>query len=225
MTGTERAATGVAEGTRATVRAFDVRGRMKKRLATVAFITSVLACVVGPANAEFGSTGSAGNPVTQVSLANNKTHRVDFMDTTTATGASIHWALNNKFPTFDFTWVWVDGSDYDVRILDDYYNTGLFAWVNCPSWATEGGVNPDRWCYGQYLKRDLSSPTTTNSGRYVACHELGHTVGLRHELNDLHSDSCMRIDAAVDIEAPDPHYSQEDINAVLAHYWRDGGGL
>jgi hypothetical protein len=46
----------------------------------------------------------------------------------------------------------------------------------------------------------------------MACHELGHTVGLRHEFEP-HSDSCMRV-----VKDETPSYSQEDVYEVLAHY-------
>lgn len=106
----------------------------------------------------FGSTAASGSPVTQVSLANNKNHRVDFFDTTTRIGNITQWALDNQFPRFDFTWLYVDGSDYDVRVSDwDAGDNGLIGWVNCPAGATETGSNPNRTCYGQRLNYNLYS--------------------------------------------------------------------
>jgi hypothetical protein len=181
----------------------------------VALLTcGALAMTSGTSYANFGSeTAKDGPPVTQVSLANDKNHRVDFMNTTTETGAAIKWALNDQFPRFDFTWTWVDGDDYDVRVMDDEYgDNNLLGWVNCPPRAIEHGTNPDRSCYGQVLKRNLSYPLPEEGRRYMACHELGHTVGLQHEF-EIHSDSCMRL-----VRDDTPSYSQEDVNDVVTHY-------
>lgn len=124
----------------------------------------------------------------------------------------MQWALNNRFPLFDFTWQWVDGADYDVRVVDGTYDNNQLAWVNCPSGATEGGSNPNRWCYGQKLTVNLAFDLPTAGRRYVACHELGHTVGLRHE-DEVHSNSCMRL-----VRDDTPTYSNEDINQVTTAY-------
>ncbi len=170
----------------------------------------------------FGSTAASGDPVSQVSLANNKHHRVDFFDTTTRIGNITQWALDNQFPRFDFTWQYVDSSDYDVRVADsNFQDNGVYAWVNCPSGATETGSNPNRTCYGQRLNYNLysgyeSAWDSTYGGRVLACHELGHTVGLRHEdAND--NPSCLKNNATPDnLDAN--AYSTEDVNHVLNNY-------
>lgn len=158
----------------------------------------------------------------QVSLANNKTHSVDFFATTTRIGNITQWALNNAFPTFDFSWSWVDGSNYDVRVSDDdFSDIGVYGWVNCPADAIESGSNPNRTCYKQTLKYNLYAPYASDwdtlfGGHNMACHELGHTVGLRHE-PESGSTSCMQTH-----ETPDAsdtrYYSPEDIDHVLAAY-------
>jgi hypothetical protein len=195
---------------------------MKRNIIIVPCAVFVTALGVSVSYAtNFGSTVSGSSPVNQVSLANNKHHRVDFFDTTTRTGNITQWALNNQFPRFDFTWQFVDSSDYDVRVADsDFGDNGAVGWVNCPSGATETGANPNRTCYGQRLNYNLYSGyangwDTTFGGRFVACHELGHTVGLRHE-DAGDNPSCMKI------QSPDAAqtntYSTEDVNHVLNNY-------
>lgn len=170
----------------------------------------------------FGSTAAGGNPVNQVSLANNKHHRVDFFDTTTRIGEISQWALNNQFPRFDFTWQYVDSNDYDVRVADSNFgDNGVIGWVNCPAGATETGSNPNRTCYGQRLNYNLYNGyagqwDTTFGGRNMACHELGHTVGLLHESAG-DNPSCMKTDATPD-NSDASTYSTEDVNHVLNNY-------
>ncbi|WP_183095557.1 hypothetical protein [Nocardioides stalactiti] len=178
-------------------------------------LVAVFLAGASPASGNFGSTKPGGSPTNQVSLANDKHHRVDFFDTTSDTGNAAQWALDNQFPRLDFTWQWVDGSAYDVRVKDGHYASQYFAWVNCPDGASEGGTNPDRWCFGQLLKWDLDHGLNSTGRRFVACHELGHTVGLQHE-DEVHSDSCER--QINPNTAPSTRYSQEDLYQVLDHY-------
>lgn len=71
--------------------------RIRWAVACAVFVTAMAASMASATN--FGSGGPSGSPVTQVSLANNKHHRVDFFDTTTRTGNINQWALDNQFPT------------------------------------------------------------------------------------------------------------------------------
>ena len=68
----------------------------------------------------------------------------------------------------------------------DYGDNGAAAWVYCPSGAPQG-ENPsgDRWCRQQELIFNLNPRYVAFFGDdasrdHVACHELGHTLGLRH---------------------------------------------
>lgn len=183
------------------------------RVMALAFVLAMLGVAVSPASGDFGSTPpSRARPPQQVSLANNDIHRVDFHSTTSATGGAMKWALNRQFPRLGFGWHWVDGTNHDVRISDFRASNNLLGWVNCPNSATERGRNPNRWCYGQRLNVNLRFSLPPAGKRYLACHELGHTVGLRHE-TELHSDSCMRV-----VRDTTPSYSMEDVYAVRRHY-------
>lgn len=156
----------------------------------------------------------------QVSLANNLHHRVDFQNTTAEVGDAIQWSLNNVYPAAGVSWLFVDGDNYDVRVRDyGAGDNGAFAWVNCPEGADEGGANPNRWCYGQILTWNLFpgydyANDTAQERRSRACHELGHTFGLRHQFDDSVPGTCMRTYNAGRIA----YLGQHDVNHIDNNY-------
>lgn len=156
----------------------------------------------------YGSTAGCGyesgnssyTPVTTcVSKANNRTHAVRLevvgnqwagMDT-----AVINTLSSDYNPT-DLV-AYVDQSDPypDVIVYDqDYGLTFPPGWADCPANNSGlGGSNPSRWCRGQIVRFNGSweskyPGSSTIEG--LACHEIGHTLFLRH-LDDGEYNSCM----------------------------------
>lgn len=90
----------------------------------------------------------------------------------------------------------------DVWAMDNTYGvTFPVAWVDCPAAHSGiGGTGSNRWCRGQYLRFNASwEPTYSGEENEMACHELGHTVGLTHNTHNYAGqpetyDSCMRTD-------------------------------
>jgi hypothetical protein len=121
-----------------------------------------------------------------------------------------------------------------IAYSSDYGENGAAGWVYCPRDAPQG-ANPDgdRWCRAQELHFNLNPRYAIYLGddgsrAYVACHELGHTVGLRHWGNppesagpaaatcmnadtpdgptELHADDVARINAYDYVRRPSPRH-------------------
>jgi hypothetical protein len=87
----------------------------------------------------------------------------------------------------------------------DYGENGAAGWVWCPPDAPQGtSPQGDRWCQQQELRFNLNPRYAAffadrGSRDYMACHELGHTLGLLHWGNPPRSDgpvgaTCMNPD-------------------------------
>ena len=189
-----------------------------------------------PAAANFGSTACTGStdpydylPQNCPSVANNGFHAISF----NSLGGQIpgietatQWAIDNVYNPTGMV-VYRDETDPypDVIVGDhDWGDNGFAAWVNCPDDNTgEGGTNPNRWCRGQrlrfnsywYIHGDYYD--TLGNRRRMACHEMGHTVGLRH-YDDYHTgtDSCMLRDPR---DASAAQLTQHEINTHINSYY------
>jgi hypothetical protein len=87
---------------------------------------------------------------------------------------------------------WVTNFDPDVYAFDFAY--GMTNWVavtTCDDDAIYGGTDPGRWCRPQDIQFNTSYAQTTTSRKAIACHELGHTLCLRHR-NSSEPASCMQ---------------------------------
>jgi hypothetical protein len=80
----------------------------------------------------------------------------------------------------------VDDDTDAIAFSDDYGENGAAGWVYCPTDSPQG-VNPSghRWCRQQEIHFNLNPRyglffDDDGSRDHVTCHELGHTLGLRH---------------------------------------------
>ena len=73
-----------------------------------------------------------------------------------------------------------------IAFSGDYGDNGAAGWVYCPSDAPQGINRLDhRWCRHQELHLNVNARfglffDDEASRGHIACHELGHTLGLRH---------------------------------------------
>jgi len=160
----------------------------------------------------FGPFGSCRRPVTPprcTSMGNNLRHFVSFDDTLTdGLASSLRDTMAEDYDPTDLTMVEQDSVTQATDVIaysEDYGDIGAAAWVYCPTDAPQG-KNPtgDRWCQRQELRLNLNPRFAVffaddGSRDHVTCHELGHTVGLRHWGNPPNSGgpaapTCMNAD-------------------------------
>lgn len=144
-----------------------------------------------------------------VSVGNDSIHRV-YIDPSVP--SRIYWAVRRSM-SGDYGPTHLDmrvqsritrRTDVIVR-AGNFGQNGAAGWVWCPPSSPQGiNEHGDRWCRHQRLVFNLN-PTyraffaDRGSRDYMACHELGHTIGLRHWGNPPISDgprrpTCMQPD-------------------------------
>lgn len=91
------------------------------------------------------------------------------------------------------------GSSNDVRAADTSASNGYYAWTRCsstPNSTGDNGTSRDgfdlKWCKPQLVYFNTQYSHSTDDLKAIACHELGHTMGLRHKGQTSGTTSCMR---------------------------------
>ncbi len=182
-------------------------GRVPVTIAVV--LAMVFLVAPGASASNFGSTSCGGRPPNCVHLANNRYHAVRYrhLGETNTSREDIPgirdaatWVLANVYDATDLSAYRDDRDTAPDVIMDDFsYSAfpGLAGWVNCPDDNTgRGGAHPNRWCRGQTLTLNSYLYWATDGvfdtaaqRRSVICHELGHSVGLRHRTDT--TGTCM----------------------------------
>ena len=169
-------------------------------LGTLALSAALGVVATSPAQAgNFGSTSCAGSPRNCVSLADSSPHtwgaegtlgnQIAGMDT------AFQAAMNDMERRTDMVTTRHIPSSPGLDVLVTDYNygfTGILGWVECLPGSAVSGSQPRVRCDRQKLRLNGSYRSYFNTAgkrRSLACHEIGHTVGLRHTSD---SASCMR---------------------------------
>lgn len=172
---------------------------MRAWLVVLVMVMGVLADPLPASAGNFGAEGdcgyltgnSASSPVTVcVSKANNIYHavRLDVVGNQwVGMDIAVKDSLSSDYDPLDLR-AYVDQTDPypDVIVYDyDYGDNGYAGWADCPANNTGiGGSGATRWCRGQIVRFNGSYESRWINAAWaregLACHELGHTVGLRH---------------------------------------------
>lgn len=181
-----------------------MRSRRRSRLPAVATALALLLLPMGPAPAaEAGNWGSGitwpcDSTLKSQCVANNEAHYywIDPVslarDQASVRGMQVI-ADGSEINRF----VSVSRLNSDVIVVQSNA-TGVeaFAWGACiATGAYYGGSDPERWCFPQVFTWNTWSVAAnkvnlTDEYEYIGCHEMGHTVGLRHAAAS--TDSCMQ---------------------------------
>jgi hypothetical protein len=185
---------------------------------------------------EITSLFTCDRPVTPprcTSVADGDTHRIAFdASLTPGLADSLRQAMEEAYdrPT-KLTMVEqsrVTRRTDAIAFSDDYGENGAAGWVYCPVGAPKG-VNPSghRWCRQQEIHFNLNPRyglffADNGSRDHVTCHELGHTLGLRHWGNPPETDEGGVGATCMNANTPDgpTRLHQFDIDHINAYEYR-----
>lgn len=84
-------------------------------------------------------------------------------------------------------------SGWELCVFDsDYGDNNLYGWNACA--GSVNGAHPNQKCTMAWVRLNLHFPLDNNMRRSNACHEIGHSVGLRHPAPNTNVTSCMVVE-------------------------------
>lgn len=166
--------------------------------ATAVVAAAVLSAILvaTPSAADnFGSEGTVGSDGVKsgVWFTPDATWKVINRGLTSTYSAAASTVLTNQYaPTTLSLWYTssglcgAGGGPFDLCLYDDHYgDNGFSGWNACHLYYS--GTHPNQTCGQQWVRVNLTYSPPAN---FVMCHEIGHSVGLRHTSNP---GSCLNI--------------------------------
>lgn len=148
------------------------------------FVAAGLLITAAPATAtNVGSAGSAGTGGTTngVWYTDGNLFIVAKRNLTAVYSNGVTQAINEEYIPTDLVVQaqvssFCSDSDHDLCVYDENYgDNGLNGWASC--FGTTVGAHPNQVCTVAWVRiNQFFSPPA----KRIACHEMGHTVGLRH---------------------------------------------
>jgi hypothetical protein len=196
----------------------DNRHGASARLRTLAAVLLLGAAALLVSGCNFGSGEDPTPPASGVWLQSNSTYSVRLVAMTSTYSTGAKKALDEEYNPTHLNVNRVDRSEscqsaasdtyWDVCVFDNNYgDNGVNGWNDCV--GSTSGAHPNQTCEHQYTRiNQYFSPPA----KRVACHELGHSVGLQHTGN---ADSCLMrtLDGGTS-----SHLSDEDIGHLDGAY-------
>jgi hypothetical protein len=183
---------------------------------TLAVTQAILAPNTHASNS--GSTPCNGTPRNCVSLGDNATHswypEGTFGNHIPGIASSFQIAMNGYHNDTDLVITKDNHATLDVLVTDfDYGANGAIGWVECIPGSSTSGSHPGLRCDRQKLRLNGSYANqfdTAQERESLSCHEIGHTVGLRHRNEE---NSCMSTAAASTTSTRTSLHDDAHINA------------
>lgn len=165
--------------------------RLALALAAMLAVSAIAVLPGSPASAtNFGSTGTPGAEGTNngVWLTNDAFYNIGRMSMDAANSTAVGNSITGDYNPTDLDAAALTGNcndpAYNACVFDSAYgNNNLAGWNACA--GTTSGSHPNQTCSLAYIR---FNQTYTWSPDALACHEIGHSVGLRHSTQ---AGSCM----------------------------------
>lgn len=172
-----------------------IRRRRVAQAVLVVFVLGLSQLFISVASAtNFGSVGTVGTGGTTngVWLTDGSTWTVARMSLTATNNTEVVNAVANDYSPTDingFTHAPASCTEAnsDLCVFDEptlYGNNGLRGWNACAGTAVF--AHPNQQCWLQWVR--INDFYTSPAANALACHELGHSLGLRHSTDTA---SCM----------------------------------
>ena len=154
-------------------------------------------------------------------MANDGNHKVYFYANVTGGKAQAILDAIGYYDTNTDAVVYEYPLFYDVTIqIGSFPTIQALAWGQCNPSAQYGASDPNRWCVSQYIMWNTFFESTHYSTQakkaFIGCHELGHTLGLRHTSR---TTTCMRTATIVPNFVPTTKVlDSHDTSHINTHY-------